>query len=128
MAGWTKKNLKDVTDAAAGAGFGELGEARFATSALDADGTGLAYHVLKPGKRQGFGHRHDQAEEVHVVLSGSGRVKLDDEVVELQPMDALRVAPSVTRQFEAGPDGLAYLVFGPHHEKDSELDKEFWAD
>jgi mannose-6-phosphate isomerase-like protein (cupin superfamily) len=128
MTGWTKKNLNDVTDAAAGAGFGELGEAHFATSALDADGTGLAYHVLKPGKRQGFGHRHDEAEEVHVVLSGSGRVKLDDEVVELQPMDALRVAPAVTRRFEAGPDGLAYLVFGPHHEKDGELDKEFWAD
>jgi mannose-6-phosphate isomerase-like protein (cupin superfamily) len=128
MAAWTKKNLTDVKDVAAGAGFGEQGEARFVTREIDADGTGLAYHVLRPGKRQGFGHRHHQAEEVHVILSGSGRVKLDGEVIDLQAMDALRVSPAVKRQFEAGPDGMAYLVFGPHHESDGELDKDFWTD
>jgi quercetin dioxygenase-like cupin family protein len=62
------------------------------------------------------------------VLSGSGRVKLDGEIVELQPLDALRVSPPVTRQFEAGPDGLELLAFGPRHEGDSELINDWWTD
>jgi len=122
------KNLTEVDDAAVKGGFSDNQEARFAGGALDAQATGVAFHRVKPGKRQAFGHRHDQAEEVHVILAGSGRVKLDDEIVELKPMDALRVAPEVTRRFEAGPDGLEYLVFGPHHEKDGELDQDFWTD
>jgi len=84
--------------------------------------------VLKPGKRQAFGHRHDKAEEVYVVLSGAGRVRLDDEIVEIRRLDAIRVAPSVMRAFEAGPDGLEWIVFGPRHDKDGETDSEFWTD
>jgi mannose-6-phosphate isomerase-like protein (cupin superfamily) len=125
---YTIKNLADVEDQAVKHGFSEIGEAHFARGALDAESTGLAYHVLRPGKRQGFAHRHDDAEEVNVVLAGSGRVKLDDEIVEIKALDAIRVSPSVTRQFEAGPDGLAYLVFGPHHERDGALQHDFWTD
>jgi len=125
---YTIKNLHDVEDSAPKFGFAEMGEAHFARTELEAESTGVTYHVLRPGKRQSFGHRHTNAEEVHVILSGSGRVKLDEEIVEVSTMQALRVAPSVTRQFEAGPDGLEYLVFGPHHEKDGELDHEFWTD
>src|SRR3954454_5978132 len=121
MAGWTKKHLPETKDSAPDFGFGDRAEAHFAWKELEATETGLAYHVIKPGKRQGFGHSHDQAEEIHVILSGSGRVKLDDEVVELEPLDALRLAPGVKRQFEAGPDGLSYVVFGRHYEKDGEL-------
>jgi hypothetical protein len=55
-------------------------------------------------------------------------VKLDDEVVEIGPMDAIRIAPRVTRAFEAGPNGLELLVFGPHHAGDSEMVQGFWAD
>ncbi len=47
---------------------------------------------------------------------------------ELGAMDAIRIAPHVTRAFEAGPDGLELLVFGPHHARDSEMVQEFWAD
>jgi mannose-6-phosphate isomerase-like protein (cupin superfamily) len=125
---YTIRNLADVDDSAPKFGFSEIGEAHFARGALDAERTGLAYHVLKPGKRQAFGHRHDDAEEVNVVISGGGRVKLDDEVVELRALDALRIAPNVTRQFEAGPEGLAYLVFGPHHESDVEMLPGWWED
>jgi quercetin dioxygenase-like cupin family protein len=84
--------------------------------------------VLHPGKRQAYGHRHEEAEEVNVVLSGSGRVCLDQEVVEVGPMDAIRIAPEVTRAFEAGPDGLELLVFGPHHSGDGELIPGYWAE
>ena len=128
MSDYEIKNLREVEDMAVKHGFSETQEARFPRSDLGAESTGLAYHVVRPGKRQAFAHRHDEAEEVNVVLSGTGRVKLDDEVVEIGPMDAIRIAPRVTRAFEAGPNGLELLVFGPHHAGDSEMVQGFWAD
>jgi quercetin dioxygenase-like cupin family protein len=125
---YTIKNLTETTDSAPKFGLGELGEAHFPREELGAETTGLSYQVLKPGKRQAFGHCHDKAEEVYVVLSGGGRVRLDDEIVEITALDAIRVEPSVKRAFEAGPDGLAWMAFGPHHEKDGEMDNEFWTD
>ena len=62
-----------------------------------------------------------------MVLRGSGRVKLDDDLVELLPLDAVRVGPGVARSFEAGPDGLEVLIFGPHVEGDGETVADFWA-
>jgi quercetin dioxygenase-like cupin family protein len=125
---YTIKNLRDSEDSAPKFGLSEVGEAHFPRKELAAESTGLAYHVLHPGKRQGFGHRHEAAEEVAVVLSGSGRVRLDGEIRDIGELDAIRIAPSVTRAFEAGPDGLRLLVFGPHHDGDGELLKDFWTD
>jgi mannose-6-phosphate isomerase-like protein (cupin superfamily) len=125
---FTHKNLKDVDDSAPGFGYQDYQEARFASGDLETEQTGFSHHRVKPSKRQGFAHRHDDAEEVYVVLSGSGRVKLDDEIVELVAQDALRVAPGVTRQFEAGPDGLELLAFGALHEGDGEIIPGWWAD
>lgn len=125
---YTIKNLTETADSAVKFGFSEMGEAHFATEELDAQKTGVSYQVLRPGKRQAFGHRHDKAEEVYVVLEGSGRVRLDDEIVEISRLDAIRVAPSITRAFEAGDDGLSYVAFGPHHDKDGALDHDFWKD
>jgi quercetin dioxygenase-like cupin family protein len=126
--GHTHRNLRQVEDLAPGYGFAEVQEARFARGELDAAQTGLAYHVLRPGKRQ-FAHRHKNAEEIVVVLSGGGRANLDGEVVELAPMDALRLAPETTRAFEAGTDGMEFLVFGPHHDADAEMIKDdVWGD
>lgn len=125
---YTLKKLTDLEDSAASGGFGETQEARFATGALDADDTGVSLHRVKPDKRQGFAHKHDNAEEVYVVLAGSGRVKLDDDIVELNPLDAVRVAPGVTRCFEADADGLQVLAVGPRHEGDGEIVQDWWND
>lgn len=125
--GYTKRNLRDIEDSAAAFGYGEVQESRFGREALEAEETGFAHHALKPGQRSPFGHRHEAAEEIHVVLRGTGRIKLDDELVEVGPMDVIRVDPQVTRAFEAGPDGLEYLVFGPRREGDGDLDQDFWA-
>jgi mannose-6-phosphate isomerase-like protein (cupin superfamily) len=125
---YTIKNLTETADSAVKFGFSEMGEAHFATEELDAEQTGVSYQVLRPGKRQAFGHRHNKAEEVYVVLSGSGRVRLDDEIVEIARLDAIRVPPSITRAFEAGDDGMEFLAFGAHYEKDGEVDKKFWQD
>lgn len=124
-----RKNLREIEDQAPAFGLGEIQEARFAHSDLRAEDTGLAYHVLRPGKRQGFAHRHENAEEIYVVLSGSGRLKLDDEIVDVATMDAIRVAPKVVRAFEAGNEGLEVLAFGPRHEGDGEMIHDgFWDD
>jgi mannose-6-phosphate isomerase-like protein (cupin superfamily) len=128
MSDYQIKNLREVEDMAVKHSFSDTQQARFPRQDLGAESTGLSYHVVRPGKRQAFAHRHQEAEEVNVVLSGSGRVKLDDEVVEIGTMDAIRIAPKVTRAFEAGPDGLELLVFGPHYEGDSEMVQDFWGD
>jgi mannose-6-phosphate isomerase-like protein (cupin superfamily) len=125
---YTIKNLRDITDSAPKFGYESVQEARFAWRDLDAERTGLAFHRVKPGCRQGFAHRHDEAEEIYVILSGRGRLKLDDEVIDVAPMDAIRVAPPVMRAFEAGDEGLELLAFGAHHEGDGDIfpDPAFW--
>jgi len=125
---YTFMRLTDVTDSAPELGAGEVQESRFANADLQADDTGVTHHRVKPGRRQPFGHRHAQAEEVYVVLAGSGRVKLDDEIVELAPLDAIRVAPAVIRCFEAGADGLELLAVGARHDGDGELLEGWWVD
>lgn len=126
MTGYSKTNLRGLDDMAAQHGLSEHQEARFPRRELGAQQTGVSYLIVKPGRREAFAHRHGEAEELYVVLSGSGRVKLDDEVVELASLDALRVSPGVARRFEAGSDGLEVLVFGPHVEGDAEIVSGFW--
>ena len=123
---WKKTNLRDVEDSAAKHGVGESQEARFPREQLGAEQTGLNYLTVKPGRREAFAHRHRTAEEIYVVLAGSGRVKLDDDLVDLAPLDAVRVGPGTTRTFEAGADGLQVLVFGPRAEGDGEIVEGFW--
>lgn len=126
-AGYTHKQLTDVEDSAPKFGLQGV-QARFATADLGAADTGFSHFRLDAGTRQPFGHKHDRAEEVYVVLGGSGRVKLDDDIVDLDERDAVRVAPGVTRCFEAGSQGLEYLAFGARHEGDGELVPGWWAD
>ena len=129
MAGpYTLKRLTDVEDSAPKFGFSDVQEARFANDDLETEHTGVSHHRVKAGERQAFAHRHDNAEEVYVVLAGSGRVKLDDEILEVEALDAIRVAPGVTRKFEAGSDGIELLAFGPRHEGDGELISDWWTD
>ncbi len=125
---YTLKKLTEVDDSAAKFGLGEIQEARFCGGDLDAEDTGVSLLRLKPGKRQPFGHKHDQAEEVYVIMSGSGRAKLDDSIVDLGALDAIRVAPGVIRAFEAGPDGMQVLACGAHHDGDGELVQGWWSD
>lgn len=82
---------------------------------------------IHPGKRSPFTHRHKSAEEIYVVLSGSGRVKLDEEIRDVAPLDAIRVAPHTPRAFEAGEDGLELLAFGPRVVDDAEVVDDPWT-
>jgi mannose-6-phosphate isomerase-like protein (cupin superfamily) len=123
---YTKKNLREVEDSAAKHGLSDTQEARFLREDLGSEQTGANYLTVKPSRREAFAHRHNQAEEMYVVLGGSGRVKLDDDIVELAKLDAVRVGPGVTRRFEADAGGLEVLVFGARVEGDGEIVREFW--
>jgi mannose-6-phosphate isomerase-like protein (cupin superfamily) len=123
----TKKHLRDVDDSAVQYGLSDTQEARFARRDLAAEQTGVSHLIIKPRRREAFAHRHREAEEVYVVLAGSGRVKLDDELVDLIELDAVRVGPGTARQLEAGPNGLEVLIFGSHVEGDVEQVPDFWT-
>jgi mannose-6-phosphate isomerase-like protein (cupin superfamily) len=125
---YTLKRLTEVEDSARKFGYAEVQEARMANNDLETESTGVSHHRVRPGKRQGFAHRHEQAEEVYVVIAGSGRVKLDDEIVEVEALDAIRIAPGVIRQIEGGPDGIELIAFGARHEGDAEVIQDWWTD
>ena len=128
MAGYTHLNLRDdVENLAPKHGLDGLAS-HFARGPLGLEQSGLSYYSLEPGFRLPFGHRHGEQEEVYVVLSGTARFKVEDEIVELKPLDALRVPGPVTRGMEAGPDGAEVLAVGaPNTEnKDAEMVQDFW--
>ena len=125
---YTRRKLTDVKDSAPRFGFSEMQEARFANDDLELESTGISHLRVKPGRRQAFAHRHENAEEVYVILAGSGRVKIDDEVVDVEALDAIRVAPRAVRQFEAGYDGLEMIAVGARHERDGETIMGWWTD
>ncbi len=125
---FTKLRLTAVDDAAPGNGFGDRWEARVAREALGAQRTGAALFRLFPGKRSPFTHRHTEAEEIYVVLRGSGRIKLDNSLLDVGPLDTICVAPATARAFEAGPEGLEFLAFGAHHPGDGEPVADGWTD
>jgi mannose-6-phosphate isomerase-like protein (cupin superfamily) len=124
MGDYTKVSLDDIEDAAINGGFSEVQAACFPHRDLGAEQTGLAHLRLKPGKREAFAHRHHKAEEVLVVLEGSGSLELDTDVIELASLDIVRVGPGTTRRLQAGADGLTVLVTGPHVEDDAEIVKD----
>lgn len=123
---FTHRNLRGDVDDVAGNFDGDPGlEFRLATTALGLEHSGLGYQRVPPGYRFPYGHVHRMQEEVYVVTGGSGRMKIDDEIIELVPWDAVRVAAGAWRGYEAGPDGLELLVIGaPNLAADPRADVE----
>src|SRR6185436_9136013 len=97
-----KEDLEDIGDRFDGAPDLEF---RAATKALHLESSALSYQRVPPDCRFPYGHTHMKQEEVYVVLRGSGRMKVDAEIVELKEWDAVRVPPGTWRGYEAGPDG-----------------------
>lgn len=122
-----KINFADVEDMYAKYGMPETGQARYLRTDVGAETVGATLYELRPGKRMGFAHRHETAEELYIVLSGSGRIKIDDEFVELAERDVVRVAPEAVRDFEAGPKGLELLATGGHAPDDGEMVENWWT-
>jgi mannose-6-phosphate isomerase-like protein (cupin superfamily) len=129
MAAYTKKNLQDVENSApesAGDGL----EARFARKHLDSEHLGVSYFRYGPDYRAPYGHRHREQEEAYVVVGGSGRMRVDDDVLELARWDVIRVAAQAVRAFQGGPDGLEIIAIGADRPEggDGELVRDWWTD
>lgn len=126
-----KHDLEDIGSVFDGAPDLEF---RAATKPLELEQSGLSYQRVPPGYRfPPYGHTHKTQEEVYVVVSGSGRMKIDDEIVELRTWDAVRVAPGAWRGYEAGPEGLELLVIGAPNLGDAPRDdvegqRDWWTD
>ena len=134
MADYTLVDLKeDVDDQAPQFGFAPNMEARFATQSLQLQKSGASYMRLEPNFRVPFGHTHQEQEEVYVVISGSARVKVDDDVVDLGRLNALRIPPKAMRCVQAGPEGAEYLAFGAppvqgDRQAESQITPNWWSD
>jgi quercetin dioxygenase-like cupin family protein len=125
VAGWAKKSFDELRDVSPD---GVRIQWRFARDALGSPELGVSRFTYEPGARMPWGHRHREQEEAYVVVGGSGRAKLDDEIIELGPSDVLRVAPAVVRSFEAGPDGLDLICIGGRKSEggDTVRFEDFW--
>src|ERR1700681_3081587 len=110
MSAFTVKNLMEIEDSA-GESSPAL-EARFARKHLDSEHLGVSYFRYAPGYRSPTGHSHREQEEAYIVINGSGRVRLDEEILGLRRWDVVRVSPHVVRGFESGPDGMEIIAIG----------------
>jgi len=128
MADYTKQNLREVEDSSPKFGMPSDIEARFARGALEGQSLGLSLMKLAPNFRVPFGHKHAEQEEVYVLLSGTARLALDDEVVDLEPLDAVRIGAGTMRAMEAGPEGAEYIAFGAgENSRDAEMEQNWWS-
>jgi mannose-6-phosphate isomerase-like protein (cupin superfamily) len=131
---FTLRNLKeDLEDVGSNFDGAPDLEFRLATQALELEQSGLSYQRVPPGYRFPYGHTHKKQEEVYVVVRGSGRMKLADEIVKLKEWDAVRVPPGTWRGYEAGPEGLEIIVIGAPNlgeapRQDVEGQRDWWAD
>ena len=110
MSGYAIVNLKEIEDSAGERAPGM--EARFARKHLGSEHLGVTYMRYAPGLRSPMAHSHREQEEAYVVIGGSGRVRLDDEVRDIRQWDVVRVSPPTVRAFEAGPEGLEIVAVG----------------
>jgi mannose-6-phosphate isomerase-like protein (cupin superfamily) len=127
---YTKANLRDeVENQSPKHGMPDELEARFARSAIGGETLGLTLFTLAPGFRMPFGHKHEDQEEVYVIVRGSARIKVDGEVVEAGQWDAIRFDNDTMRNVEAGPDGVEYLAFSAGDDpRDADMVPGWWVD
>jgi hypothetical protein len=125
---YTIVNLGDVENVAPKFQMPEGMDVRFPRRELGCTAGGVGVEKLAGGVRIPFGHAHGAQEEIYVIAEGSGRIKLDDEVLELRQWDILRIGPSVTRNLEAGPDGVTLIAFGAPlgDANDAEIAPDWW--
>ena len=129
MSSYTKTNLRQVEDQAPNFGMPAEMQARFARTPLEGKSLGLSLFTLAPGFRIPFAHKHAAQEEVYVVVRGSARIKVEDEIVELGQWDAIRIDEDTMRAVEAGPEGVEYLAFGAGDDpRDADMVQGWWSD
>jgi mannose-6-phosphate isomerase-like protein (cupin superfamily) len=130
MASYTHLNLKEVEDQAPKFEMSPDLEFRSARVPLEMENAGMSYLRVAPNFRVPFGHHHNVQEEVYVLLSGSAKIKLEDDVIELKPLDAVRIHRETMRNVEGGPEGAELIAFGAPNTGpgDAPMTQGWWMD
>ena len=130
MANYTKVNLKQIEDQAPKGGLSPGLKAHFARAPLELEKSGISYFRVAPNFRLPFGHKHSEQEEVYLVVDGTARVKVDDEVVELAPWDAIRIPTGAMRSLESGSEGAEVIAFGAPNTQNADIEMQpgWWND
>jgi mannose-6-phosphate isomerase-like protein (cupin superfamily) len=128
MGNWTIKPLDEMQDV-----LGDYpGEMRMATYEVGAEQVALTYRRMPPqsGGKGSYGHAHKTQEELYLVLSGTLQFKLGDEVVDVPPRTAVRIAPEVVRSvWNEGPDDVELVIASVRvadAREDTVLTENFW--
>ena len=128
--GWEIVRAEEVDDV-----LGDYpGEMRFMTSALGNAQIAFTYRRMEPqtGSKGSYGHLHTTQEEIYFVLSGSLQFKLEDEIHEVGPLTAVRVAADTVRGvWNEGPDEAHLVICSPKAEDlgaETETVDGFWPD
>lgn len=131
MTDYTHLNLKDdVDDQAPNFGLAPDLEFRMARVPLEMENAGVSYLRIAPGFRMPFGHKHKQQEEVYVLVKGSAKIKIEDDVHELKQWDAVRLHRNTMRSFEGGPEGAEFIAIGAPNTGpgDADMTQDWWSD
>ena len=130
MSDYTHLNLKNVEDQAPNFGLADNLEFRMARVGLGLENSGLSYLRVAAGFRLPFGHKHKNQEEIYVLVGGAARMKIEDEVKDLKPWDAVRVHKDTMRSMEAGGEGAEFLIVGAPNTGpgDAEMVQDWWGD
>jgi mannose-6-phosphate isomerase-like protein (cupin superfamily) len=131
MSEYTHLNLKDdVDDQAPNFGLAPNLEFRMARVPLEMENAGISYLRIGPGFRMPFGHKHKQQEEVYVLVKGSAKIKIEDDVHELKQWDAVRLHRDTMRSFEGGPEGAEFIAIGAPNTGpgDADMEQDWWSD
>ena len=129
MSNYTICRLEDVPDFFGGEYPGEM---RLLTGALGSEQVALTYRRMPAGSggKGSYGHRHLTQEEIYFLISGRLEAKLDDDVVELEPGTAVRVAPEVARSlWNAGPEDAVLVIISVRVDDpvaDTSIVEDFW--
>ena len=112
-------------------GFGEM---RFFAEPLGTEQIAFTWRSIPPGTggKGSYGHRHRDQEEVYYVISGRLLFKLGDDVVEVAPGTAVRVAPELYRSVHNdGPDEVELVICSVRAEEGAETTETtpgFWPE
>ena len=130
MSNYSIRKLDDVPDV-----LGDYpGEMRFFTGELGNEQVAFTHRRMpaKTGGKGSYGHRHKTQEEVYFVIDGTLQFKLEDEVIDVGPGTAVRVAPEVVRSvWNEGPEDANIVIVSPRVENvldDAETIPDFWPE
>jgi mannose-6-phosphate isomerase-like protein (cupin superfamily) len=130
MADYAVVKTSEVPDQGPNLGLAPELEIRFLRNDLGCEDCGVSYARLAPNWRMPHGHKHKRQEEIYLLISGSARMKLGEDIVELEPWTAVRVPSDTMRAIESGSNGAEFVIVGAPNTGpgDAINETDWWSD